>query len=103
MRLRLIGVAVGLSLAAALMGTSPASAATAAGGFRVKAVVVSIRPEACGRVLVMLSAITPTAQHDVRFKWDLNGDGTFDTQANPDSRGSHLYVKSATDRVTATV
>ena len=103
MRARLVGLAVGVSLAIGVMGASAASAAPAASSFRVKAVVVSIQPEACGRVLVTLTAITPTSEQRSLFRWDLNGDGIFDTQPSPVARVSHLYAKSATNQFIATV
>ena len=103
MKARLVALALGMSLAAALMGAQAASAAPAASSLQVKAVVVSIQPEACGRVLVTLTAITPTSRQDDLFRWDLNGDGIFDTQPSPVARVSHLYARTATNQITATV
>lgn len=90
---------------AALLGLAVAGIALAtiqsAAAATLTAFVVDQQCQGGDAVSVTLSATIEPQQQRVRYTWDLNNDGTFDTPLSPDPTITTLYPDEVT--VTATV
>lgn len=94
-----IGASLGIVSLFLALALSPVNAETTA--VRVTASVVDQTCQGGDFVNVTLTATVEPPQQNVRFVWDFDNDGVFDTQPNTDPTVTHAYPDEAT--VTARV
>jgi len=84
--IKYIGAILGLGLIAVLTPNAvPATTAT------LTAMVVTQVCQGGNGVAVTLTATLSPPKTGVRYQWDFDNDGTFDTQPNPDPMVTHTY------------